>query len=45
MQYLTPIGEYLIPIAALILAFLVCYWDEFRIAGRLIKRLIQWVLN
>jgi hypothetical protein len=43
MQYLTPIGEYVIPIAALILAFVVMYWDDLRIAVRLINRLIQWM--
>ena len=44
MQYLTPLGEYVIPIAALILALVVCYWDDLRLAARLINRLIQWIL-
>jgi len=43
MQYLTPIGEYVIPIAALVLALIVLYWDDLRIAGRLVKRLVQWM--
>jgi len=43
MQSLTPIGEYVIPIAALILALVVSYWDDLRIAVRLINRLIQWM--
>jgi len=43
MQYLTPLGEYVIPIAALILALVVSYWDDLRIAERLVKRLIQWM--
>ena len=43
MQYLTPIGEYVIPVVALILALVVWYWDDLRIAVRLVKRLIQWM--
>lgn len=41
MRYL---GEYVIPIAALLLAFAVFYWDVFAIAGVLVKRLIKRIL-
>jgi hypothetical protein len=41
MRYL---GEYVIPIAALILALGVFYWREFAIAAVLIKRLIKRML-
>jgi hypothetical protein len=41
MKYL---GEYVIPIAALIVAFAVFYWEVFAIAGVLIKRLVKRML-
>ena len=41
MNYL---GEYAIPIGALILAFVVFYWDVFAITAVLIKRLIKRML-
>ena len=41
MRYL---GEYVIPVAALILALAVAYWQEFAIAAVLVKRLIKRVL-
>ncbi|HZI47692.1 MAG TPA: hypothetical protein VFD75_07820 [Pyrinomonadaceae bacterium] len=41
MRYL---GEYLIPIAALILVFAVCYWEVFATPVVLVKRLIKRML-
>jgi hypothetical protein len=41
MKYL---GEYVMPVAALIVAFAVFYWEVFAIAGVLIKRLIKRML-
>jgi len=41
MKYL---GEYVIPIGALIVAFVVIYWDVFAITAVLIKRLIKRIL-
>jgi len=41
MRYL---GEYVIPIAALILALGAFYWDDFAIAAVLVKRLIKRML-
>ena len=38
MEYL---GEYLIPIAAIILVAVVWYWDEFAIGTHLVKRFIK----
>ncbi len=41
MRYL---GEYVIPVAALILALAVIYWQDFAIAAVLVKRLIKRML-
>jgi hypothetical protein len=38
MRYL---GEYLIPIAAIILVLAVALWEEIFIGGRLVKRFIE----
>jgi hypothetical protein len=39
------IGEWVIPIAALLVVVAVEYWDDLRNGGRLLKRLIQWILE
>lgn len=45
MEYLLPIGGYLIPIAAIVLLFLVFYWDDIAIGVRLLRRLFKRLLN
>ena len=37
------VGEYVIPIAAIILVAVVCGWDEIRIVVELVKRFIKRV--
>ena len=40
MRYL---GEYLIPIAAILLVLAVALWEEIVIGGRLVKRFVELV--
>ena len=37
------VGEYVIPIAALILLVVVWYWDDVRLLGALVKRITRRV--
>ena len=44
MEYLVPLGEYVIPVAAIVLLVGVFYWEDFAIVGVLLARLIKRIL-